>query len=287
MGAFRRWLERQVYAERTIVGTLQDVAVLQKKLVAGTPLRKTLRKAVQRLDAYAAEVPDVEARRVAREALERLKAAQHAHVRGGLQRGVRVEKRIDDAKWSRLVLAIRGREGLPMRALDVMAETGLRVNDVLQVRPSAVFAALKGGGTFPLVQKGGEQLAFDPNVGRDAWQRLVAEVPARAWPLTNAGKMTLAQLISPGSKHTGGGPNGPYQAVRRALRALCQELGIDERVWTHRFRHTFATRLADATGDVRLVAAALGHSGLATVGTYVGAAAPARVAAAITKISVR
>jgi len=281
--AFERWLRANHYAEQSIVHSLQDAATMAERLASDGVLRKDLRYAAHRLAAYAEEKHDAAAAEVATRALARLDALRRPHVRGGRQKRERVEKRIDDALWTKLVLAVRAREGLAYRVLDVMAETGLRVNDVLQVHPVDVRRALDEDTTIPVVQKGGEQIALLNDIGRAAWERLVAETRA----LGCKSSTTLAQLVSPRSEHAVGGPNGPYQKVRRTLRALCRELGVSERVWTHRFRHTFATRLANATGNVRLVAGALNHSGLGTVGTYVGSVPPAQIAAAVKEISVK
>jgi site-specific recombinase XerD len=56
--------------------------------------------------------------------------------------------------------------------------------------------------------------------------------------------------------------------------ALLAAAGIDRPLTVHSLRHTFATRLRERTGDLRIVQAALGHQHLATAEVYahVGAA---------------
>lgn len=44
--------------------------------------------------------------------------------------------------------------------------------------------------------------------------------------------------------------------------------GIERAVTVHSLRHTFATRLRERTGDLRLVQAALGHMQIGTTEVY-------------------
>lgn len=54
----------------------------------------------------------------------------------------------------------------------------------------------------------------------------------------------------------------------RRLRGWLTEAGIDRRVTPHTFRHTLATRLLSATGNLRLVQRALGHRSIGTTSRY-------------------
>jgi integrase/recombinase XerC len=50
--------------------------------------------------------------------------------------------------------------------------------------------------------------------------------------------------------------------------ALLAAAGIERPVTVHALRHTFATRLRERTGDLRIVQAALGHRQLTTTEVY-------------------
>jgi integrase/recombinase XerC len=67
------------------------------------------------------------------------------------------------------------------------------------------------------------------------------------------------------------GRSGPRVGARhfaRRLRGWLAEAGIDRRVTPHTFRHTLATRLLSATGNLRLVQTALGHRQIVTTTRY-------------------
>lgn len=281
--AFEKWMRSRKFAETTVATTLIDLATLLKRIDLPAPLRPTFCRVVYRLLPYAEETGDTAAAEIAQRADARLRAEKpKRHVGGHLHRP-RVSKGIDDASWEKLVTHIRETPGLALRVLEIMAETGLRANDVLQIRPTTVKRALDVGSLLTIVQKGGKKRSMDLRGADAAWKRLVKEVGD--WDYT--ADTTLAQLVSPGARKTIGGPFGPYQKVRRTLLAVCKDVDVTERVWTHRFRHTFATHIADATGDVRLVRDALGHAGMKTVERYMGEAKPEAIARAAAAISVR
>jgi integrase/recombinase XerC len=62
----------------------------------------------------------------------------------------------------------------------------------------------------------------------------------------------------------------PRQAQYR-FKALLATAGIERALTVHSLRHTFATRLRERTGDLRIVQAALGHRHLGTTEAYVSA----------------
>jgi len=55
--------------------------------------------------------------------------------------------------------------------------------------------------------------------------------------------------------------------VERRARQWGRAAGVP-RCHPHRFRHTFATRLLESCGDLRLVQEALGHQSVATTEVY-------------------
>jgi integrase/recombinase XerD len=56
--------------------------------------------------------------------------------------------------------------------------------------------------------------------------------------------------------------------VQRLVIARVREAGIDKPITAHSLRHSFATRLYNATGDIRLVQQALRHHHVTTTEQY-------------------
>ena len=57
-------------------------------------------------------------------------------------------------------------------------------------------------------------------------------------------------------------------AIRTRIRKLCEEKGIDQRVYPHLMRHSFASHLLQSSGDLRAVQELLGHAHLKTTQIY-------------------
>jgi integrase len=279
---FEKWLRQRAFAPNTIDHSLADFSTLLKRVPAPAPLRRTFIRTVRRIAAYGAEAGDQAAAEFAQSIEERLLKERPSRF-GGRRYRPRPSKGIDDVSWEKLIAVVRTTPGLAARVLEVMAETGLRVNDAMQIRPHAVRRAFDLGAPLTVIQKGFLQRKIDLRGGEAAWRHLLQEVGN--WDYTS--DTTLAQLISPRSKHTTHGPSAPYQKVRRTLVAICKTAGIEEKVWTHRFRHTFATRLQDETGDILLVRDTLGHRFVGTTERYAGRTKPEKIAAALQKISVQ
>ncbi len=58
------------------------------------------------------------------------------------------------------------------------------------------------------------------------------------------------------------------EGVRKVLASLLQQAGIDHHVTPHSFRHGFATRILDRTGDLTIVQELLGHQQIETTRIY-------------------
>ena len=67
---------------------------------------------------------------------------------------------------------------------------------------------------------------------------------------------------------TGGGQRISRRQVQRIVAYRIQEAGITKPITAHTLRHTFATRLYNQTGDIRLVQTALRHEHLSTTEVY-------------------
>jgi integrase/recombinase XerC len=67
---------------------------------------------------------------------------------------------------------------------------------------------------------------------------------------------------------TGAGNRLSCRQVQRIVARRCVEAGITKPITPHTLRHTFATRLYNQTGDIRLVQVALRHESIATTQVY-------------------
>jgi integrase/recombinase XerC len=92
----------------------------------------------------------------------------------------------------------------------------------------------------------------------DAWLSERASVAM----LSNAGDDTRALFL--GSR---GGRVHPT-IVRKALQARAQSQGIASHVYPHRLRHSFASHLLQASGDLRGVQELMGHASIASTQVY-------------------
>ena len=79
------------------------------------------------------------------------------------------------------------------------------------------------------------------------------------------------QAVTAGAVFRGRGGTrlSPRQAQYR-FRKVLAEAAIERPMTVHSLRHTFATRLQERTGDLRLVQQALGHRSLGTTEVYAG-----------------
>jgi integrase/recombinase XerC len=66
----------------------------------------------------------------------------------------------------------------------------------------------------------------------------------------------------------GKGQRLSHRQVQRIVSSRCRDAGITKPVTPHTLRHTFATRLYNKTGDIRLVQKALRHEHVTTTETY-------------------
>ena len=67
---------------------------------------------------------------------------------------------------------------------------------------------------------------------------------------------------------TGKGRKVPDRFLRYLVKRKAAEAGIDKDIHPHTLRHSFATDLLLATGNIRLVQKALGHASIATTEIY-------------------
>ncbi len=132
---------------------------------------------------------------------------------------------------------------------------GLRLGEALALTPAAIDGA-SGGEMLTVTGKGGKQ-------------RLVPLIPAvtaaiQAYRESCPYKLAPGQPLFRGAKGKGLNP-GVAQRQMRQLRAW---LGLSETATPHALRHSYATHLLAAGGDLRTIQDLLGHSQLATTQRY-------------------
>ena len=129
---------------------------------------------------------------------------------------------------------------------------GLRISEALAL--DARDADLPG--VLRITGKGGKQREVPVlPVARDAVARYARLCPHRLDPGTR-----LFRAIR-------GGALGP-RAVARAMEHTRMQLGLPATATPHAMRHSFATHLLDAGGDLRAIQELLGHASLSTTQAY-------------------
>ncbi|MBO0738332.1 MAG: tyrosine recombinase XerC [Alphaproteobacteria bacterium] len=114
----------------------------------------------------------------------------------------------------------------------------------------------------------GEMLAV---TGKGGKQRLLPVLPAVRAAVADYVAACPHVLTPQGPLFVGvrGGPLNP-RLVQRQMAALRRALGLPETATPHALRHSFATHLLGAGGDLRAVQELLGHASLSTTQRYTG-----------------
>jgi integrase/recombinase XerC len=112
----------------------------------------------------------------------------------------------------------------------------------------------------------GEILAIN---GKGGKQRLVPILPAVRRAVADYVAACPYELVKDGPLFVGsrGGPLNP-RIVQRKMAALRGFLGLPETATPHALRHSFATHLLGAGGDLRAIQELLGHASLSTTQRY-------------------
>jgi len=129
---------------------------------------------------------------------------------------------------------------------------GLRLSEALGLTPAQV----------PL----GEMLAI---TGKGGKQRVLPVLPAVRQAVSDYLAACPHSLTADGPLFVGarGGPLSP-RLVQRQMVALRGFLGLPETATPHALRHSFATHLLGAGGDLRAIQELLGHASLSTTQRY-------------------
>jgi integrase/recombinase XerC len=132
--------------------------------------------------------------------------------------------------------------------------SGLRISEALGLRTAE--APPPGGGTIRVTGKGGRT-------------RLVPVLPKVAAAVAGYVAACPYALPADGALFVGA-KGGPLQAriVQLAMQRLRGALGLPESATPHALRHSFATHLLGAGGDLRTIQELLGHASLGTTQMY-------------------
>jgi integrase/recombinase XerC len=136
---------------------------------------------------------------------------------------------------------------------------GLRIGEALGLAKGTVEDLLKSGrDTLGIIGKGNKE-------------RLVPLLPQAIEALA-AYRDTCPYLkaLGPGDAFFLGARGGPLDAaiVQKRVRELRHQLGLADSVTPHALRHSFATHLLGAGGDLRTIQELLGHASLSTTQRY-------------------
>jgi site-specific recombinase XerD len=158
--------------------------------------------------------------------------------------------------------------------LQLMAQTGIRCGEALQVKPGDIRRETWGtnGGQVKVwvlrlprrATKGkrnrqGIPLTAATRQALDRWREQRAALRVKGGPLFCTVSKGQATGFGEGAKLRPGQPlDSRY--VRQLVARLADKAGIDRRVHPHMLRHTALTALYDKTRDLRMVQDVAGHS---------------------------
>jgi integrase len=156
-------------------------------------------------------------------------------------------------------------EGVEVRSpaaavIRVMMVTGLRIEDVLRIPPTAIAGALsRADGLLEAKIKGGKVIKTSVAGSREAWAQLHA-VTARS--------PTVAHAVAPGGSGTSAAGSGAYMACSRLLHKASKAAGCSGRAHLHRLRRTVVVQGLRSGIDVVQIASSVGHSSINTTSRY-------------------
>ena len=107
--------------------------------------------------------------------------------------------------------------------------------------------------------------------GKGGKERIVPVIPAAAQAVERYARLCPYPLTpdAPLFRGAHGGPLNP-RLVAKAMESVRLQLGLPASATPHALRHSFATHLLSAGGDLRAIQELLGHASLATTQVYTG-----------------
>jgi len=159
---------------------------------------------------------------------------------------------------ARLVLQPDERDlhGLRDRAmLEVLYATGMRVSELVQLRPNDVNL---DAGHVILRGKGGKERVVPLGRAAAALTRRYLEEARPQLQKKPAEALFLTQLGRPFTR----------QGIWKMLRQYARKAGLEAKISPHILRHSFATHLLERGADLRSVQLMLGHSQITTTQIY-------------------
>ena len=154
------------------------------------------------------------------------------------------------------------------------AETGNEMPDWVQARDAAVLTLLYGSGlriSEALSLTAADVPLADVLVilGKGRKERRVPVLPATRSAVNRYVALAPFELAGDDALFRGvkGGPLGA-RAVQKAVELLRTQLGLPSSATPHALRHSFATHLLAAGGDLRSIQELLGHASLSTTQVY-------------------
>jgi integrase/recombinase XerC len=140
--------------------------------------------------------------------------------------------------------------------LGLLYGSGLRISEALSLRKTDFFP--EDAATLRIIGKGNKTrvvpLLAAAREGVEAYMKLCP------WPITADGSLFV------------GARGGPLQPaiIQREMQKMRSALGLPETATPHALRHSFATHLLSAGGDLRAIQELLGHASLSTTQVYTG-----------------
>lgn len=134
--------------------------------------------------------------------------------------------------------------------------SGLRISEALGLTGRDAALIESPGASLRILGKGGKE-------------RLVPVIPAAAAAVASYLKLSPYPLDPDGPLFRGqrGGPLNP-RLIARAMEGVRLRLGLPATATPHALRHSFATHLLSAGGDLRAIQELLGHAKLSTTQVY-------------------
>lgn len=169
-------------------------------------------------------------------------------------------KSIPEKSWLRYVRALEGFAAKDASAavLLVLADTGLRIGDVLRI-PVAELRNGKRTGRLDLTVKGRKERIVQWDGAENAWETLLSHA-------TRPSAQIVAHLVVPGSSPIAG--ESAYKACAKTMATIGAQIDPAERWHLHRMRRTVLVRALDETGNISAVAQLALHESILTTQRY-------------------